>query len=157
MCSFFFASPPPGRGINPLGLLQKQFVRIRYAKSGTFLSDRRFQRFRIVFCSFFLERLAFSFTAAFFLCPNPAAAVGDGPARASQAARCGLPSRHAEIWDTTELCQRLYKMKEKRKNLKKGLDTGGGYGIIGTQRKGPSFEPVLGLYLLYTIRRKNSL
>ena len=28
--------------------------------------------------------------------------------------------------------------------------------MMGVQRKGPSFEPVLGLYLFYTIRRKNS-
>ena len=51
---------------------------------------------------------------------------------------------------------KLYKIKQKGENLKSGLDTGGGYGIIGTQRKGPSFEPVLGLYLFTPLRRKNS-
>ncbi|WP_204245680.1 hypothetical protein, partial [Faecalibacterium sp. An58] len=39
---------------------------------------------------------------------------------------------------------KLKKIKKKWEILKLGLDTGGGYVMIGTQRKGPSFEPVLG-------------
>ena len=50
----------------------------------------------------------------------------------------------------------IKKRKQKRKNSKSGLDTGG-VCYNAFERKGPSFQPVLGLYLLYTIRRKNSL
>ena len=52
---------------------------------------------------------------------------------------------------------KIKKRKQKPKNSKSGLDTGGGYAIMLLKGKGPSFQPVLGLYLLYTIRRKNSL
>ena len=52
---------------------------------------------------------------------------------------------------------KVTKRKQKPKNSKSGLDTGGGVCYNAFERKGPSFQPVLGLYLLYTIRRKKSL
>src|SRR5699024_9235184 len=48
---------------------------------------------------------------------------------------------------------KVTKRKQKPKNSKSGLDTGG-VCYNAFERKGPSFQPVLGLYLLYTIRRK---
>src|SRR5699024_6001022 len=51
---------------------------------------------------------------------------------------------------------KVTKRKQKPKNSKSGLDTGG-VCYNAFERKGPSFQPVLGLYLLYTTRRKKSL
>src|SRR5699024_5573773 len=45
--------------------------------------------------------------------------------------------------------QEVKKRKQKPKICKSGLDTGGGYAIMLLKGKGPSFQPVLGLYLLY--------
>ena len=113
---------------------------------------------KALYCASEVLRIAFSGRhppCAPILYARPSGAPAPKPANQKrmniQKIRINNPNIHFT------LPPQVTKRKQKPKNSKSGLDTGGGVCYNAFERKGPSFQPVLGLYLLYTIRRKKSL